>query len=185
MADYRIASRYAKSLIDLAIERNELETIKNDFSALLEGLNGNKELQNFFKSPIIGGDVKQKTIKAIYGNTFSDTSLAFINIIIHKRRETYLREIAEYVVKLYDQHEGIVKAELYVASAINPTLEKEILMMVKKQIGQDIKMSVHLKPELIGGYLLKIGDKQIDASLAKQIKRLKDQFDDNLYLKAY
>ena len=100
MSVSRIAARYAKSLIDLAVEQDKLERIKEDISAFLKATD-NRDLYLMLKSPIINPSKKAQVLKALFAEDFDELSMAFFNIILNKNREALLPEIAEEFISQY------------------------------------------------------------------------------------
>lgn len=185
MFDYRIASRYGKSILDLAKERNELEKIHEEFQNFSATLQSSKELRNLLKSPIIPVDKKTKVMRAIFENNMGELSMAFIELVLKKKREAYLGDIAEYFHLLYNQEKSITMANVTSASPLTDTQRNHILKVIEEQIGQKVELKSKIDPKLIAGFVLNVGDKQIDASMANQINELRKEFKENPYVRKY
>ena len=175
MSDYRVAVRYAKSLIKLAEERNKLEEVKEDFSNFKDLCRTNRELVNFLKNPIIPHLRKWVILKKILEGNVCTETIAFIQIVTRKNRENILPEIAKVFLELYMEHEGIVDARISTATPLDSQLKNEIVDIIKKIIGKGKKLEINeeVDEKLIGGYRIVIGDKLLDGSISTQLKELK------------
>lgn len=181
-----LASRYAKSLLTLAIQSNALEDVKNDMALIYEVCMQNRSLQLLLNSPIIKSDKKQDIFKAIFGTSITKLSLEFLNIITFKRREHYLSEIARQFVKQYNTHKGIEVAVVTTASKIDDKLRQQLLKLVKSSSSSSsIELIEKIDNGIIGGFVLSVGDKEYDASLSSKVRALKQEFGKNLYIRDY
>jgi F-type H+-transporting ATPase subunit delta len=181
-----LASRYAKSLLTLAIQTNALEQVKNDMKMIFDVFQENRDLRRLLKSPIIKSDKKQAILKELFGSSITKISLEFLNIITFKRREHYLGEIARQFVKQYNQYKGIEVAIITTASKIDDKLRQQILKLVKTtNDSQSIELVEKIDRDIIGGFVLTVGDKEYDASLSSRIRELKQEFAKNLYIRDY
>lgn len=183
MSVTRIASRYAKSLLDLAQEQNKLERILGDVQAFHKAT----EQRDFFlllKSPIVNPDKKGIILKEIFGSKFDELTMAFINIVLRKGREGYLPDIASEFIRQYQAFKHISKVKLTTATAIS----SESLDAIKKQLQESSKTEANIEietavdPDLIGGFVIEFDDKLYDASVAHQLNQLKKQFSGNQYV---
>lgn len=174
MSEFRVASRYAKSLIDLAIEKNVLDAIFNDITAFKQTLAQNPALLNLFKSPIVTGDKKNAVVKNIFGSSFNALTIAFFEIIIRKRRDQYLPVMVDAFMAQYRQLKGISLASVTTAVPLNAGLMAEIRSFIEKQTGNTAEIQVAVDANLIGGMVIQIGDKLYDASITGKLKKAKN-----------
>ncbi len=178
MASNRLAHRYAKSIIDLAIERNELEIINTDFRILNQAINNARDLELFLHSPIIHTDKKQAVLKLIFTDKINPMIMEFIQIITRKKREIYLLDITEAFIRQYNVIKRIEQVRLMTASPVNPGLVNQISNDLKKALRiEKVELEHSIEPELIGGFKLLFEDKQIDASLKHQLELLEKEFE--------
>ena len=185
MKGTRVASRYAKSLINLAIEKGELEKVYADMALVNATCMQSKELYLFLKSPIIKTDKKVAVLKEIFANKVSKVSQEFIDLIAKKRREIYLSEIAQEFVAQYRAHKKILIAVITSAAGLDDTLRKKVLEIVKDNLKSEVELVEKVNKDLIGGFVLRIGDKQVDTSLARKLKQLTMSFSENPYIKEF
>ncbi len=181
MRETKVANRYAKSLFGLASEKNQLEAVNSDMALVAATCQDNKELNNFLKSPIVKPDVKEKALASIFAGQIGEVSLSFIKILTAKKREYLLNAIAAEFANLYREAKGIVKVDIQSAS----TLSNEQIEQIKKQIGVNatqIEVALTINPDLIGGFVVRVGDKQFDGSVKRSLAELKKDFSINTYI---
>ena len=186
MSDYRVASRYAKSLIDLGIEKNIIDTLYDDICNFKESLN-NRDLYLLVKSPIIKADKKIGILNSIFGESFDKATMSFFNIITRKGRESFLPEITDSFINLYKKHKHITTVQLTTASPIT----QEALVAIKKALelsndtDQQVEIETSVDKDLIGGFVIEMDDKLYDASVAHKLEEVKKQFMNNKYIKSF
>ena len=173
----KAASRYAKSLIDLSTERNALEEIKNDMVFFEDVVDTNSELEAILKNPIVPLDKKAGILNDIFGNKVHQITNSFLKLVVNKGRSAILFDTAKQFINQYNDIKGIVTAEVTSAIAITDANRTEIITLVKKELGaNEVVVKEKLDEKLIGGFILKVGDKQFDASIAGGLQKLKKEF---------
>jgi len=179
-----LAARYAKALLGLALEQNKLEEVRNSMSAFAKMTSGNVDLKNLFLSPIINSDKKTKIVNALTEKVGTDVlTTSFINLIINKKRDAFLPEIFAAFEQLYKKHKNISTVELTVAHELSDELKKQITEKITSQLnGQEIDLNIRVDEKLIGGFVLEANNNLFDASIARDLKDIKDQFMKNIYL---
>ena len=186
MAEYKISSRYAKSIVDLAIERNDLENVHNDFQMVNEALTNSRELVLLLQSPIVKPTKKTAIFREIFSGKFtSDIASNFIDIVIRKGREANLPEICRYIHSMYNDFNKVSIATLVSAVELDAEQKSKIHAIAEQQIGRKVELVTQVDASLISGFILKVGDTQIDTSLSNQFRKLRNEFDDNLFVKKY
>lgn len=176
MSEIKVASRYAKSLIDLALENKALEEIKGDMALFVATLKANTELQAVVKNPIIPLGKKNAILKAVFGEKINKITAAFLKIVVDKGRAEIIYGTAKEFLNQYNQYKNIVTAKVVSAAELTESAKTEIINKVKAVTGGEIKLSATVDPSLIGGFVLTVGDKQFDASIASSLARLKKDF---------
>lgn len=176
MSEIQVASRYAKSLIDLAEEQNALEPIKGDIETFVSVLKKNSQLAAVLRNPIINQDKKLAILNNLFGKTFNKVVLAFFRIMVSKGRSEVLFSTGREFLNEYNKREGIIRATVTSAVPLSEPIRKEI----EKVVVDATKCRVVLEPkvdrDLIGGFILKVGDRQFDASIASKLSKLKKEF---------
>lgn len=186
MRESRVSHRYAKSLLDLALEKGQLEPVSEDMRLVLETIRANHDLSVVLKSPVINTDKKQEILKAIFGGNIGVITTTFLDIITRKRREGELEGIAEAFVMQYRKHKEILTAVITTAQGLDDKLRAQIMEIVKQSSsGKSVELVEKTDKELIGGFILRVGDKQVDASIIRQIKDLERSFSENPYIKEF
>jgi F-type H+-transporting ATPase subunit delta len=178
MSEIKVASRYAKSLIDLSIENNALEASFDDMVLFEKVVDETPELEAILKNPIVPLDKKTGILNGVFANKVSALTLAFFKIVVSKGRSAILYGTAKQFVQQYNQIKGIVTAEVTTPIALTEAAKAEIVAIVKKEIGANaVIVKEKINESLIGGFILKVGDKQFDASIANGLNKLKKEFE--------
>lgn len=183
MPNPRLASRYAKSLLDLAVEKGQLEEVYADMQVLQQICKGNRDFVNFLNSPVINSDTKRKIVEAVTAGKVSQLTAAFNSLLIGKGREDVLPEIVTSFISQYKAHNNIHTVKLTTAVPLNDDVRKAILDQVKKASGFDkIELDEKVDEGIIGGFVLQLGDKLVDASIAYDLKEISKQFNNNDFI---
>ena len=184
MADQRVASRYVKSLLGLAIEQGAVEAVHADMQLFDQICDSNREFLLMMRSPIIKHDLKRDMLEKIFKTNVHKLTWSILDIITRKNRESLLPAIADEFHKAYNEYKGIGFASVSTAIKVDPELRKEIESLAK-QISdrKQIELEEKVNPELIGGFLLNVGDRQIDATVASKLRALRLTFSQNPYQK--
>jgi F-type H+-transporting ATPase subunit delta len=172
MSEIRVATRYAKSLIDLAIERNELERVKQDIDLFIAATKASSELVAVLKNPIVPIDKKL----GLFVEKLNKTTQSFFDIVINKARAEVLHSTALEFVNQYNEKKNILKAKVVSATALNDASRAEIISIVEKATSKHVVLDEKVDAALIGGFLLTVGDKQFDTSISKSLQKLKKSF---------
>lgn len=173
MNESKITVRYAKALFSLARENKAFEPLKSDMEVLYQCIREVPELQLMLKNPVIKVSEKIKLFENTFKGTFLPVTLAFISLILERRREEYLQGIARYFLSLLKSNEGVQQAELLTAVPLNETLRKSILNFIHKKFKTEVDLNEQVDQKLIGGFILRVGDQQIDASISSKLERIK------------
>jgi F-type H+-transporting ATPase subunit delta len=181
---YRIASRYAKSLIELAQENGKLEEVHNDVLLLNEAFKASRELRTFLKSPVIRPDKKLEVLNKLFLSKVSEVTGKFIVLMTHKGRESLLSEIAESFVIQYNEYKNITPVTITSAVKLDKATIDSLLSGLKKRenLG-DIQLTESIDESLLGGFVLLYGDKQIDSSVRSSLQKLHNLVADDSYVK--
>ncbi|MBL1232071.1 MAG: ATP synthase F1 subunit delta [Flavobacteriales bacterium] len=186
MLDSKVASRYAKSLIDLGKEQNALETLIKDMILIKDVCNENPDFITLLKSPVIRGDKKQAIIKEVFYNSFSsEVTKAFVEIILRKKREAILYAIAVSFISLYKEHHNIKIVKVTTAVPLSVEQKQSIIAQINKTEKATIELEEVVNKDIIGGLILRIEDKQLDESIRRKLLNLEMEFDDNPYVKEF
>jgi len=183
MQNPRIASRYAKSLIDLASETNQLDAVYADMKYLQAVCKQSSEFLNLLKSPIIKADKKVSIINAVTTGKVSDLTSKFNVLLVNKNRESDLPGIVEAFIDQYNAIKGIHKVKLTTATTIGDEVKLAIEGKVKAAQGfGNVELETSVDEKLIGGFVLEFNNNLVDASIARDLRDVKKQFEKNIYV---
>jgi F-type H+-transporting ATPase subunit delta len=183
MTNPRLAGRYAKSLLDLAIEQNQVEAVYNDIKLLQSICKTNADFVAMLKSPVIKSHKKEKIIEAVVAGKLSTLTTAFLTLLVNKAREYSLPEIVKAFLEQYNTLNNIYQVKLTTAVPISDSLQTAILDKIKASTSmKKIELEAVVKNELIGGFTLEMGGNLIDASILRDLNDVKKQFQSNEYI---
>lgn len=171
----RAAIRYAKALLEFSTEAGKAEEVNTDMKQIATSISGSQELKDFLTSPIIKIELKKSSLEAIFSSVQSETIKLFQLLHDNKRFEI-LQQIAIHYNTIFDERNGVQIANVTTASAITPELEKLVLAKIASFSDKKITIENTVNPEIIGGFILRIGDMQYNASVANKLQELKREF---------
>ena len=186
MRNPRVAYRYAKALVELAQETNQLDVVKTDIDFLRSIKHA--EFNAVMASPIVRGEKKSKIFKAVYHGRVSQLTESFFDLVFSKGREFVLRDIGEAFDEQYNEIKGIVNATIITAMEIDEELHHDLYRRVAnlpRFKDKKVNLEVKIDPRIIGGFILKVGDNKFDASIKHDLHFIKQEFLQNLYEMKY
>jgi F-type H+-transporting ATPase subunit delta len=173
-----------KSLLDLAVERKALEEVHRDMLFFSEVVSKSRQLELLLQNPVIKHDQKLEVLKKIFAGKVNGLTMAFFEIIARKNREPILASIAKEFHNAYNEYKGIGKATVVTATPLDAGARADFEKLVRSYSDKkEIELTERVDPELIGGFILNVGDRQVDASIKSKIKTLKVKFSENPYIK--
>ena len=176
MSELTVATRYAKSLIDLAVEKKSLEETRKDMELFSQTLRANHELQAVMSNPIIAHNKKIKILEAIFGGKVSKVTDSFFRIMVNKSRSEILYPASKEFINQYNIIKHIVRAYVTSATPLSAANKKSIVAELETATKGTIELHTKVDPKLIGGFVLMIGDLQVDTSISSSLNRLKQDF---------
>lgn len=182
MTNPRLATRYAKSLLDLSIEQNSLEAVNADMKFLQQITKSNPDFVALLRSPVISADKKNKIIGAVTEGRVSNLTNLFIKLLTEKTRESNLPEIVSAFSDQYNKLKNISTVKITTAVPISEELKNSIIAKVKSSVTGEIELETAVKEELIGGFKLEMGGTLVDASVLRDLQDVKKQFLNNEYI---
>lgn len=182
MRGAKVAYRYAKSLLGLAVEQNMLEQAYADMEKIAAVCHANREFRVFLKSPVVKADKKISVIQSVFGNQLSPIVGGFVKIIATHRREDVLAEIADSFVAQYKEFKKISTAEITTAFKMDEKLKENIRQVIMKSEGREVTITEKIDPSLIGGIKVRINDRLFDASISRKLAELKKEFSNKDYV---
>lgn len=183
MRNPRLAARYAKSLLDLSVEKDQLEQVYADMQWLKAVCSGSRDFVNLLRSPIIKADKKEKIVAAATAGKISELTTAFNRLLISKNRESNLPEIVNAFIGQYKVYKNIHVVKLTTAIPVSEEMKNKIISQVKANSDMlHIEMETAVDESLIGGFVLQAGDKLVDASISYDLKHIARQFENNDFI---
>ncbi len=179
--DSKVAKRYAKSLMDFAQEQNSLEAVAADMELIAATIDGSRELELLLKSPIIKLDKKVAIMNQIFGGKIGSISQSFLGIIARKGRESLIEEMAVAFVNLYKASQGIVTAEITTAIPLDDKGREKAKALIA-QISDKVELIEKINEDIIGGFIIRVGDKQYDESVSSRLSAMKREFSKNPHI---
>lgn len=178
----KAAIRYAKAVLSLALDKNKAHEVNENMRLIASTIDEAKDLQIVLNSPVIKVESKEKMLLSIFGSSINTISKGLIQQLIENKRLTILIDIAKQYTVIYDFHKGTQAAIVTSAIPLTNELKDKILIKIKNLVGKRVSIENIIDPSLIGGFILRVGDKQFDASVSGEMNDLRRQFDDNLYV---
>ena len=185
MADSKVARRYAKSLLGLAGERNITDKVFADMQLISSACHANRDLALLMKNPIVSSDKKEAVMKGVFGDKVNALTMSFMDLMTGKGRESYLMGIAQEYINIYKDSIGVKVAHVTTATPLDAATREQVLAIISKTKGTNIELVETVNKDLIGGFILRWGDRQIDASVTRKLQSLRQDFSKNLYVKDY
>lgn len=183
MLNPRLAGRYAKSLLDLAKEQNQLDRVFEDVNYLSAACRANRELVTMLKSPVIPADRKEAVLDGLTKGKVTELTAAFNRLLVRKGREAVLPEILTAFIDQYKSLKKIRVVKLTTATPVSEALKNEIIRKVQEgNTDSKIDLEVLVDPAIIGGFVLEMGDTLVDASIAYDLNAIKKQFMNNDFI---
>ena len=176
MSELTVASRYAKALIDLAGEQKSVEEVKKDMELFHHTLRVNPELKAVLANPIVSHSKKIKILDEVFSKKVSKVSMAFFKLMINKSRGEVLYATSSEYINMYDVKNNIVHAHVVSAVELSAANKKTMIADIESATGGTVKLNANVDPSLIGGFVLTVGDRQVDTSIANDLKKIKKEF---------
>ncbi len=172
----RVAHRYAKSLFELAIEKNNLPKVEQGMVLIHNVCEENRSLVVLLKNPVIRFDYKLNVLKRLFGKKVDPLIIRFMDLICRKNRSAILPDVAKDFIDLNNEYKGIATAQLISAIPFTDDLRKSIIDLLVKETDKKIILQETVDEKLIGGFILRMGDSQIDNTLSRKLNDLRREF---------
>jgi F-type H+-transporting ATPase subunit delta len=171
----RAAIRYAKAIIETAVSSGKTKQVNDDMKSIIAAVVSSTELKEFLASPIITSDVKMKALSEVFSSVQAETNSLF-RLLKENKRFEILEAIAVQYNSLFDELNGVEVANVTTAFPITADLEAKILAKAATISTKKITIQNTVDPSIIGGFVLRIGDKQYNASVSNRLQELKREF---------
>lgn len=175
MKSTRAAGRYSKALLELAIERNELEQIKDDALVVLNAIHNSRELRNLLASPVVKPLQKQAILVQIFEKNTSLLTTQFITLLVKQGRGGILEEVYLAFMSQYRDSKNILEATFITSTQVPAATIAALKSMLEKATSKNVEVKQTVDANLIGGYIVDMQNYRLDASLAGGMKKLKKE----------
>ncbi len=170
----RAAYRYAKSMLDIARERGEVDAMRDDFQTLEQAIDNSRELKNLLRRPTLAAETKGKLLKSIFEGKVSPTMILFLELMAKKGRADLVEPTTVSFRRQLDIERGVERAVITSAHPLNDALKSSIIGRLATLTSHTIEATYEIDTDLIGGFVARVGDRMIDASVRHQLERLQD-----------
>ncbi|MEO9893594.1 ATP synthase F1 subunit delta [Aurantibacter sp.] len=175
MGNSRAAIRYAKAILDLAVDNKATSAIENDMRSIVATIADSSELREMLASPVIKGSDKKQVLSEVFKGSHA-ISEGLITMLVDNKRVSLLNEVAEKFIILNEQLKGEGVAHVTTAVPLTAEMEKKILNKVESMTGNKVVLENKIDESIVGGFILRVGDLQYDASIANKLSSLKREF---------
>ncbi len=183
MNQSKISVRYSKAIFELAKEQNILDTIYSDFKLIQKSIEDNTDFYQIFTNPVIKIKDKIHLLKIVFETNVSILTLKFLNLLVENNRESYISDIARDFAGLYRKDKNIKEIVLTTATNIDKTIFDNFTNNVSRELNCKVEIRDEVKPDMIGGVVVRIDNMQLDMSVATQLKEIKTKLKSEKYLK--
>ena len=183
MIDTKVAKRYAKSILVLSKEMGVIDAVNADMKLFLTTCEQNRDFSVLLSNPIIQSSKKLSILKSIFDGKINKLTITFFELVTRKGREKYLEFVAKEFNELYKNFKGIQSAEITSAIGLDEKLRAKVYEIIRQGSNSEVELTEKIDKDLIGGFVLRIGDKQYDASIAAELRKLTQTFSSNPYVR--
>ena len=171
----RAAIRYAKAILETAVSSEKANQVNEDMKSIIAAVDSSADLKDFLVSPIIKSDLKMNALTEVFGSVQAETKSLF-RLLQENKRFEILAAIATQYNAQYDEMNGVEVANVTTAFPLTAELEAKILAKAATISTKKITIQNTVDPSIIGGFILRIGDKQYNASVSNRLQELKREF---------
>ncbi len=171
MSEHRAAYRYAKALMDLAVEQGQVGGMEKDMRLILDTIQENESLRDVLRNPTRTGVDKKNALTALFKGS-QPLTMELFNLLSTNKRIDILKGIAEQFIALFEQMQGQEVATVVTAAPLNKTLEAKLLKKLQEISGKEVTLENEIDKDLIGGFILRVGDLEYNASLSGKLEKL-------------
>ncbi|MBT8311209.1 MAG: ATP synthase F1 subunit delta [Flavobacteriaceae bacterium] len=179
MSDSRVAVRYAKAILDLAIDKKEDTALEKDMRLVVETIAEHGELMDVLGSPVVPAEVKKSILSDVFKN-INELGKGLINLLVDKKRISLLNEVAAQYIRLHEEYKGERVAYVTTAVPMSSSLENKLLKQVEKITGEKVTLENLVDADILGGFVLRVGDLQYNASIANKLDKIKREFTNSI-----
>ena len=179
MSDSRAAVRYAKAILDLAIDKKADVALEKDMRLIVSTIQENTELKDVLGSPVITGEIKKSILSGVF-KSIHELGQGLIQLLVDKKRIALLSEVASQYIRLHEEYKGERVAYVTTAIPLKKDLQDRLLKQVEKITGEKVTLENQIDESVLGGFVLRVGDLQYNASIANKLEKLKREFTNSI-----
>ncbi len=176
MAETKVSTRYANSLLDLISEKNNLNDISRDMQLVHSAIRSSNQLKKLLESPVVRAEMKRSILSEIFKNKISSDSLDFIKFVVDKNREDILDSIIEKFLELRDEKLGLVRVEVKTSFDFTEEQKEKLRKRLENILNKKAHLNFIVDKTIVGGFIAKVGDTVFDASIKHQLELLRKEF---------
>lgn len=175
MKGSRAAQRYAKAIFELASEKKVDEAVKSDMISISNTIEANPDLKNTLLSPVIKASLKSKILLEVF-KAVNPLTINLFNLLLENERISILSLISQQYLLMFDESRQVQNAVVTTVVPLTEALEIKIQAKIKELTGSEAKIKNVIDESIIGGFILRVGDLQYDASVINSLNTLKRKF---------
>lgn len=181
MKGSRAAQRYAKAILSLAKDKNSADAVYSDMETISNTIAGSRDLKTMLGSPVVKANLKKNVLTEVFKDADAITLGAF-DLLVQNERVDILDLVAKQYIAKYNEMNKIEEAVVTTAIPLDDALEAKVLAKVKELTGGKATIQNVIDESIIGGFVLRVGDMQYDASVKHNLDNLKEEFKNNTYV---
>ena len=181
MNSYRINTNYAKALLMLATDRQDVDRVADDMRLVAKVTAENRELAALFANPVLPSDKKADVVRELFSAHVSDTSMAFLVFLVRKNRSVNMRGVSEAYIDMWRNVKGIVLGDLVTHQPVDDESRDLVLKMIQEYTGRNVELHESTDNQMLGGCKLEFDHKMYDARIRTKIRKLLQEFAKNDY----
>lgn len=172
MIVHAAARRYGSALFAVAQQANKTEAILQQFATVVQSLTEQAEFYKLLKSPLMTVKQKQQLVQEVWSDRLEPELARFLELVINKQREAYLEGMYAEYERLYNEAQGIVEVDVESAVELDNDTKEQIVQKLEQWLGKQVLLNTQVKPELLAGLRIQVGDRRIDGSLNARLRKL-------------
>ncbi len=177
MKNTKAALRYAKAILNLAKDSKEESKLNDDMLLVAQTIAENKDLDVMLHSPVIKSDDKRKVLDGVFNGKVNNITLGLFHLLEENKRMEMLEAVAKKYTIIYDYYKNIEIAKVTTAVPLTAAIEKQVMAKVVEMTGNKATLENIVNPDILGGFILRVGDVQYDASISNYLNELRKEFD--------
>ncbi len=175
MSESRITVSYARALFLAARDQEVLDKTRYDAELLLEITTDSAEVRQLLESPVINSSKKLQVFHSLFSGRVGNLTLEFLKLVTENRREEYIPGMCRHFINLYKQERGILQANIATAVPLSERTREEVISIVREAFKAKIELNEQVNENLIGGFVIRVEDRQLDASVRGKLRKIKKE----------